>query len=93
MSVETRSSDNPPGTDALTADGGIVHLRPVTPGGVTALTELHRRGSTDSLRLRFFGSAGSAVIQQEVARLVRAPDAQHAAILAEQAGTAIGVAS
>ena len=93
MSVDASPSDNPPGTDALTADGGIVHLRPVTADDATALTELHRRGSADSLRLRFFGSAGPEVIEQEVERIVRAPDAQHAVILAEQAGTVIGVAS
>jgi RimJ/RimL family protein N-acetyltransferase len=65
----------------------------VTADDATALTELHRRGSADSLRLRFFGSAGPEVIEQEVERIVRAPDARHAVILAEQAGTVIGVAS
>lgn len=93
MSVDASPYDSPPGTDALTADGGIVRLRPVTADDATALTELHRRGSADSLRLRFFGSAGPEVIEQEVERIVRAPDAQHAVILAEQAGTVIGVAS
>jgi acyl-CoA synthetase (NDP forming)/RimJ/RimL family protein N-acetyltransferase len=88
-----RPEQDLPGTDALTMDGAIVRLRPVSADDAAALADLHRRGSAESLRLRFFGSAGAAVIDQEVLRLLRTPDAQHAAILAEQGGRAIGVAS
>jgi acyl-CoA synthetase (NDP forming)/RimJ/RimL family protein N-acetyltransferase len=89
--------DRPPAeslaADALAADGGIVHLRPVRPDDAVALAELHGRGSVDSLRLRFFATPGQTVLEEEVARLVRPATARHDVILAEQGGVVIGVAS
>jgi GNAT superfamily N-acetyltransferase len=79
--------------DALTADGEIVRLRPVTSADADGLAELYRQGSPDSLRLRFFGSPGERVIETEVMRLVRPPDGDHEAIVAEAGGQIVGVAS
>ncbi|HEY7223574.1 MAG TPA: GNAT family N-acetyltransferase [Micromonosporaceae bacterium] len=79
--------------DALTTDGAIVRLRPVAPGDAEGLSALYRQGSSDGLRLRFFGSPGEHGIETEVARLVRAPAGDHEAILAEAEGRIVGVAS
>ena len=79
--------------DALAADGAIVRLRPVAATDTDGLTELYRKGSADSLRLRFFGSPGEHVIDGEVARLVRPLADDHDAIVAEENGRIIGVAS
>ena len=81
------------GEDVLTSDGGIVRLRPVAPTDADALTALYTRGSDESLRLRFFGSPGHGGLAKEIERLVRAPDPDHDALLAEQADGVIGVAS
>ncbi len=79
--------------DALTADGAIVRLRPVAESDVNGLTDLYQQGSADSLRLRFFGSPGEHVIDGEVARLVRALADDHDAVVAEESGRIVGVAS
>ncbi|GAB3146604.1 bifunctional GNAT family N-acetyltransferase/acetate--CoA ligase family protein [Micromonospora sonneratiae] len=79
--------------DALTADGGIVRIRPVDPADRSELTALHGRAGDDSLRMRFFAAPGSATIAVEVDRLCRPGSPRHEAVVAEQAGTIIGVAS
>jgi len=79
--------------DALTADGSIVRLRPIAGTDGDSLTGLYRKGSADSLRLRFFGSPGEHVIETEVARLVRPPANDHEAVVAEENGFIVGVAS
>jgi acyl-CoA synthetase (NDP forming)/GNAT superfamily N-acetyltransferase len=83
----------PGGVDVLTADGGIVRIRPVAASDAPALATLYSRSSPSSLRMRFFAVPGPRAIADEVARLCRPPDADHAALLAEQAGTVLGVAS
>jgi acyl-CoA synthetase (NDP forming)/GNAT superfamily N-acetyltransferase len=83
----------PGSTDALTADGGIVRLRPVTPDDEGGLTDLYRRGSPDALRRRFFGPPGAGVLATETARLTRPAGADHEVVVAELDGTLIGVAS
>jgi acyl-CoA synthetase (NDP forming)/L-amino acid N-acyltransferase YncA len=79
--------------DALTADGAIVRIRAATRADVDALTDLYQRASTESLRLRFFAPPGTHVLDSEVGRLTREPSPEHAAIVAEQAGRLVGVAS
>jgi hypothetical protein len=49
------------GSDALTIDGRIVHIRPVTEGDAVALTALYGRGSPASLRIRFLVPSPSAI--------------------------------
>jgi acyl-CoA synthetase (NDP forming)/GNAT superfamily N-acetyltransferase len=82
-----------PAVDALTADGAIVMIRPVTTDDAEALAEMFRRGSADSLRLRFFATPGPLLLAAEVARLTRPPTPEHATIGAELAGALVGVAS
>ena len=82
-----------PAVDALTADGAIVAIRPVTPEDTEALTDLFRRGSADSLRLRFFARPGPTVLAAEVARLSRPAGPEHGSVAAKLAGTLVGVAS
>ena len=55
-----------PGVDALTADGGIVRIRPVTSDDEKALTDLYERGSPEGLRMRFFVVPGRHGIAAEV---------------------------
>ena len=81
------------GADALTADGAIVAIRPVTTADAEALTDLFHRSSAASLRLRFFATPGASVLAAEVARLTRPPSPDHAALVAVLAGDVVGVAS
>jgi len=87
--VRTRE---PAATDALTLDGGVVRLRAVRPDDAAALTDLHKRAGQNSLRLRFF-TISRASVDREVQRLIRPPDPDHVAVLAEEGGQVIGVAS
>ncbi|MEQ4303542.1 GNAT family N-acetyltransferase [Plantactinospora sp. B6F1] len=83
-----------PGVDALAIDGGIVRIRAVMPQDRDRLTELYRRSSPESLRMRFFALPGERAIAAEVDRLCRPPaPAEHGAVLAETAGQLAGVAS
>jgi acyl-CoA synthetase (NDP forming)/GNAT superfamily N-acetyltransferase len=79
--------------DALAADGQILRLRPVSGSDADGLAALYRHGSADSLRLRFFGTPGDHAIDTEVARLVRPPADDHDAIVAEESGRIVAVAS
>jgi acyl-CoA synthetase (NDP forming)/GNAT superfamily N-acetyltransferase len=63
----------------------------VQPDDAAALLALHQRASAHSRYLRFF-SAG-ADLHGEVQRLTRAADGGHVALLAEDAGIVVGVAS
>jgi acyl-CoA synthetase (NDP forming)/GNAT superfamily N-acetyltransferase len=77
--------------DVLTARGAVVRIRPVTAADTGLLLALHERVSERSRYLRFFSGAPS--LPGEVERLVRAPDGKHLALLAEDCGRAVGVAS
>jgi acyl-CoA synthetase (NDP forming)/GNAT superfamily N-acetyltransferase len=81
------------GVDALAADGGIIHIRPVRSTDGAALASLYDRASMDNLRMRFFGWPGRSVLDAEVERLCRPSNPGHAAVVAEEAATVIGVAS
>ncbi|MDW5330411.1 GNAT family N-acetyltransferase [Plantactinospora sp. KLBMP9567] len=83
-----------PDADALTTDGGIVHIRAVTPQDRGQLMELYRHASPESLRMRFFVAPGDHTIAAEVDRLCRPPvPAEYGAVLGEIAGQVVGVAS
>jgi acyl-CoA synthetase (NDP forming)/L-amino acid N-acyltransferase YncA len=79
--------------DALTADGAIVTIRPVTHEDVDPIADLFRRASPASLRLRFFSTPGRPALATEVARLTRPASAAHATLAAELSGQLVGVAS
>jgi len=78
--------------DMLTADGHIVTLRPVRDTDAAALTDLYLNATEQSLHLRFF-SLGTSQIADEVARLTRRAATDHHAVLAQDRGCVIGVAS
>jgi acyl-CoA synthetase (NDP forming)/GNAT superfamily N-acetyltransferase len=92
------------GVDALTADGGIVRIRPVRPADERSLLTLYGRASDQSLYRRFF-TGGRQGILADVARMIRTdgtgrsdglnlPDGtRHVALLAEHRGEALGVAT
>jgi acyl-CoA synthetase (NDP forming)/GNAT superfamily N-acetyltransferase len=80
------------GLDALTTDGTIVRIRPALATDADALTDLHKRASAETLYRRFL-SAGSNPISAEVARLTRAPDESHLALVALSHDRIVGVAS
>lgn len=78
--------------DALTADGRVVQIRPVRRDDAPALERLYRGVGAESRRSRFF-SLGTQQIDQEVQRLTRDPAGDHLALVAEESGHLIGVAS
>jgi acyl-CoA synthetase (NDP forming)/GNAT superfamily N-acetyltransferase len=80
------------GHDALTADGAIVRIRPVTADDRTALAELYERASDENLYRRFM-SGGRTGIGHEVDRLTRPPGPDHWTVLAWERDRAVGVAS
>ena len=79
--------------DALTADGAIIRIRPVTRPDTEAIAAMFQRGSAASLRLRFFAAPNRRLLAAEVQRLTRPISPEHATIAAELAGELIGVAS
>jgi acyl-CoA synthetase (NDP forming)/GNAT superfamily N-acetyltransferase len=84
--------DDAVGVDAICADGGIVHLRPVVPEDADALRDLHQGVSDYSLYMRFFGLSRSAAITY-VTRLVAAANPEHQAMSAWIGDRLIGVAA
>src|ERR1051326_1797428 len=81
------------GRDALAADGSVVRIRPVRRSDAAALIDLHEEASAESLYRRFMSAAGSHAIAAEVARIVRHPSRDHAALVAVSAGRLVGVCS
>ena len=88
--METITTDH--GHDALTADGAIVRIRAVGPDDRTDLAALYRRTSDENLYRRFLGG-GRAGIDDELDRLTRPPGEDHVAVLAQERGRVVGVAS
>ncbi len=85
--------DSGEGVDALTADGGIVTMRPIRGGDRRAVAALYESASPDSLRLRFFGQPSTGSLAAEVNRLCLPETDRHLAVLAEECGALVGVAS
>jgi len=84
--------DHADGVDALTADGGIVRIRPVRPSDEEGLLALYDRASPESLYRRFF-TGGRSGIKADVTRMTRTDGEGHAALLAERRDQVVGVAS
>lgn len=93
--VTTTHTEVLPAVDALTADGAIVAIRPLTDTEAdrAAVADLFARASGASLRLRFFTNPAGPLLAAEVARLVRPPSPRHATLAAESAGELVGVVS
>ncbi|GAA2673342.1 bifunctional acetate--CoA ligase family protein/GNAT family N-acetyltransferase [Actinoplanes palleronii] len=85
MSTET--------VDALTADGGIISIRPLTAADRRQVTVLYAEASPENLRLRFFATPGSATLAAEVDRLCRPESERHLVMAAHQGDELVGVAS
>ncbi len=79
------------GVDALTVEGRIVRIRPVTANDEEGLHRLYAGSAPDSLYRRFF--SGSPDLVAEVARLIRPSRSDHVCLLAEEAGRIVGVVS
>jgi hypothetical protein len=90
MPNEPETADG--GVDVLTADGGIVRIRPVRQDDQPGLSALYDRASDESLYRRFFvgGRRGPAA---DIERVTRTDGPGHAALLAEHRGRVLGVAS
>ncbi|TML21564.1 MAG: GNAT family N-acetyltransferase, partial [Actinobacteria bacterium] len=78
--------------DALAADGAIVRIRAVAPSDRPDLAALYRRTSDENLYRRFL-CAGRGGIDHEVDRLTRPDGDDHVAVLAQERGRVVGVAS
>ncbi len=80
------------GVDAVRADGGLVHIRAVTPDDAHGIRMLHGRASDRSIYLRFF-SASRTNADDYVGKLTRPSAKDHHAIAACVHGEIAGVAS
>jgi acyl-CoA synthetase (NDP forming)/GNAT superfamily N-acetyltransferase len=78
--------------DALTADGSVIRIRPVSADDAGILTDLHERAGDDTLYRRFLAT-GHHQIAAEIARLVRPAADDHVALVAIEHDRAVGVCS
>jgi acyl-CoA synthetase (NDP forming)/GNAT superfamily N-acetyltransferase len=81
-----------PAFDAITADGGIVRIRPATAEDAAGLRRLHLTASEESLYRRFF-VGGHAGVDAEVARLIRPAAPDHITLVAQEGDEIVGVGS
>jgi len=58
--------------DAVLADGGTVHVRPIRPDDAAKLTEFHSRLSEQTIYYRFFGSYAT-IPQRDLTRFTTTP--------------------
>ncbi len=79
------------GVDAIRADGGLVHIRPVVAGDADALRALHARVSDRSMYLRFFGISRSAG-EKYVTLLMQPASPSHQTLTAWVGEQLVGVA-
>jgi acyl-CoA synthetase (NDP forming)/GNAT superfamily N-acetyltransferase len=88
------TQDHPTTTaDALTADGGIISIRPITSGDRRAITRLYTDAAPENLRLRFFAIPGPSTLTAEIDRLCRPESDRFLALLAYEGDRLVGVAS
>jgi GNAT superfamily N-acetyltransferase len=80
------------GVDAIRADGGLVHIRTLTPADGDGIRALHDRASDRSIYLRFF-SASRATAESYISTLTRPSARDHHALAACVHGAIVGVAS
>ena len=78
--------------DAVRADGGLVHIRPVQEADRKALLALNERASDQSIFYRFFTLSRHAA-DDYVARLLRPASIEHQALVALVDDELIGVAA
>jgi GNAT superfamily N-acetyltransferase len=91
--VDVLRPDGAESIDALAADGGIVTIRAIRGGDRRALATLYDEASPQSLRLRFFVRPSAGSLTAEVDRLCQPDSDRHLALLADEAGVVVGVAS
>jgi acetyl coenzyme A synthetase (ADP forming)-like protein len=77
-------------SDAVLADGGTVHIRPIRPDDEDALLSLYERLSSDSIYLRFF-SPVSAPTAQQLERLTMIDYDERMALVAELGDDVVAV--
>ncbi len=78
-------------TDAVLADGGAVHIRPITPDDADGYRSLHARLSSVSVYYRYF-SARPKLSDKDIAFFTTVDYQRRFAIVAELGGELIGVA-
>ncbi len=78
--------------DAVRADGGLVHIRPVQEGDRKALLALNERASDQSIFYRFFTLSRHAA-DDYVERLLRPASIEHQALVALVDDELVGVAA
>src|SRR4029453_9164516 len=91
--VDVLRPDGAESIDALAADGGMVTIRATRSSDRSALVTLYREASPESLRLRFFVRPSEGSLTAEVDRLCQPDSDRHLALLADEAGVVVGVAS
>ena len=77
-------------SDAVLADGGTVHIRPITPSDAGRLVELHKRLSDETIYMRFF-SFHPHLAEHEVAHLTTVDGVDRMALVATLRGDLIAV--
>ena len=90
MSGEPGASPSWASCDAVLADGGTVHIRPITPSDATRLVELHGRLSDETIYMRFF-SFHPRLGEKEVAHLTTVDGVDRMALVATLRGDLIGI--
>jgi acyl-CoA synthetase (NDP forming)/GNAT superfamily N-acetyltransferase len=78
--------------DVALADGGIVHIRPLTPGDADLVRQFHARQSRESIYFRYF-SPMPTLSAREIARLTNLDELTHMAFVSLLGDDVIGVAS
>ncbi len=77
--------------DAVLADGGLVHVRPIRPSDASALVAFHAGLSPETVRYRFFATH-PVLSDAEVERFTTVDHVARVALVAELAGELAGVA-
>jgi acyl-CoA synthetase (NDP forming)/RimJ/RimL family protein N-acetyltransferase len=80
------------GVDAVLSNGGLVHLRPVTPDDLAGLRDLHDHASDRSMYLRYFALNREAS-EQHLRTLVEPTNRPGRALVACIGDTIVGVAA
>jgi acyl-CoA synthetase (NDP forming)/RimJ/RimL family protein N-acetyltransferase len=80
-----------PACDAILADGGTVHIRPIGPQDASELAAFHSHLSDESVYLRFF-SFHPTLSAAEVERFTNVDQDQRMALVATLRGRIVGVA-
>ena len=90
MSAAADASPSWASCDAVLADGGTVHIRPIAPSDAARLVELHGRLSDETIYMRFF-SFHPRLGEKEVAHLTTVDGVDRMALVATLRNDVIGV--